>query len=178
MKIIHQAITALLLSTSNLVISNNGLVEGAVCSPDPLEFSKTIGMKVEKVGSIPTNTTDAWSYNMAVADNFDDKVFFLDQLMGKIYCYDPSSGDEPALLFDMATSTIPGGLTLDYSAPGASQVFRVHMMSKGKTADEVYIVFSSSTLPTGSSKTIRNYPSIYYISYQQCTLPANYLQLE
>ncbi len=153
MKLIHQAVTTLLVSSNLLVVllfSNYGLAQGAsACHPDPIQYSEEIGMKVVKVGSIPTDTTGAWTYNMMVADNFDDKLFFLDQLMGKIYCYDPSSGDEPALLFDMATSTIPDGLTLDYKTPGAGQAMRVHMMSKGKTANEVYVVFSSSTLPTG-----------------------------
>jgi len=158
MKIIQQAITALLVS-SNLLISNHGLVQGVACSPEPLEFSETVGIRVEKVGSIPTTTTGAWSYNMMVADNFDDKVFFLDQLMGKIYSYDPESSEEPALLFDMNTSEIPAGLTLNFNYPGAAQANRVHMMSKGKTANEVYVVFSSSTLPTGYSKADAGLPA-------------------
>ena len=59
----------------------------STCSaPDPLDYHHpSIGMKVEYVGSsVPTNTTGAWTYkNMTVEDNFDDSLFFLDQLMGK-----------------------------------------------------------------------------------------------
>jgi len=74
----------------------------------------------------------------------------------RITCFDLGSIVEgefidtnPIKVFDMATSDIPSGLTLDFSSSGAGQTNRVHMMSKGKTSDEVYIVFSSSTLPTG-----------------------------
>lgn len=149
MKICHHAITALLLA-SNLFSSIVHVAEGQGCSPDALEFSETIGMKVEKVGSIPTETTDAWTYNMGVADNFDSKLYFLDQSLGRIYCYDPSGTEDPTKIFDMTDlSDVPDGLTLDFATPGASQAFRVHQMAKGKTSDEVIVVFSSSTLPTG-----------------------------
>jgi hypothetical protein len=148
MKIINQALTALLLSVN--LFSALQVVDGsAACSPDPLEFSDSIGIKVEKVGSVPTENTDAWTYNMMVADNFDDKIFFLDQQMGRIFCYDPATGGDTMKIFDMTESDIPDGLTLDFPGPGAAQTNRVHMMSQGKTSDEVYVVFSSSTLPTG-----------------------------
>mmetsp|Transcript_2751 Transcript_2751/g.4151 ORF Transcript_2751/g.4151 Transcript_2751/m.4151 type:complete len:512 (+) Transcript_2751:73-1608(+) len=121
------------------------------CSPDPLEFSTSIGMKVEKVGAVPTNNTGAWSYNMMPADNFDDALFFMDQSEGMIYSYDDSDSSVTKV-FDMATSDLPAGITLDWTYGGAGQTFKVHAMSQGKTSDEVYVVFMSSTLPTGWTK--------------------------
>jgi len=124
-------------------------VVDASCAPDVIEFSETIGMKVEKVGSIPTSTPGPYSYNMMVYDNFDDKLYFCDQKLGKIYSYNPTSSDEPTIIFDMETSEIPDGLTLDYLAPSPTQASRIHSMAQGKKSDEVYIVFGSSTLPSG-----------------------------
>lgn len=86
---------------------------------------------------------------MMVADNFDDKLFFLDQQFGKIYCYIPDDGGNATKVFDMDDeSTIPDGLTLDWLGPGAAQTNKVHMVSQGKTSDEIYVVFQSTTLPT------------------------------
>lgn len=67
--------------------------------------------------------------------------------MGKIYKYE--NGKNPVKIFDMETSEIPSGLTLNFDYPAASQTNRVHMMSKGRANDEVYIVFSSTSLPEG-----------------------------
>ena len=123
-------------------------VHGSTCSPpDPLDYHPSIGMKVEYVGSVPTNTTDAWTYNMNVEDNFEDSLFFLDQLMGKIYYYD---GDSVSNVFDIATSTIPDGITLDWTSAhvGAAQTNKVHAMTQGSSSDEVYVVFTSTTLPS------------------------------
>jgi len=60
----------------------------AQCAPDALEFSDTMALKVEKVGSVPAIDTDAFMYNMQVMDNFDgDVIYFLDQNNGLIYSY-------------------------------------------------------------------------------------------
>ena len=44
-------------------------------------------MKVEHVGNIPTSTTNAYSYNMMISEDFDKQIFFLDQILGNIYSY-------------------------------------------------------------------------------------------
>jgi len=119
------------------------------CATDPLEWSETIAMKVEKVGSVPAQATGAFSYNMHVMDNFDgDTIYFLDQQFGLITSYDHSTS-ETKLVFDIASSDIPDGLTLDYIYGSAGQIFKVKSMTQGSSSDEVYVVFSSTTLPTG-----------------------------
>ena len=148
------------LAALSLVVSS---ALGQSCSgPDPLDFHPTIGMQAEYVGSIPTNTTDAWSYNMMVQDNFDDgTLYFLDQLMGKIYSYDESSSDV-SMVFDMSSDgVIPDGVTLDWTNlhGGAAQTQRVHAMSKGSTSEEVYVVLTSTTLPTEYSKAHAQLPA-------------------
>lgn len=40
------------------------------CGPEALNYHKAIGVKVEKVGSVPVVDTAAWSYNMQPMDNF------------------------------------------------------------------------------------------------------------
>ena len=136
-----------------LVVSAFTASSHASCTKDALEFHPSIGMQVEYVGSVPTNTTDAWTYNMNVEDNVDGSLFFLDQLMGRIYFYDLSSSDVTKI-FDMTTSTIPDGITLDWvnSHAGIGQTNRVHAMTKGSATDEVIIVFTSTTLPDEYTK--------------------------
>ena len=124
------------------------LAFGTSCAPDPLDFNSEVGMMVEKVGNVPTNTTGAWTYNMGVADNFDREglLFFLDQSQGRIYSY---SDETVSKIWDMAEDEIPSGLTLNWSAFGAGQQFKVHAMTQGSKTGEVYVVFSSTSLPTG-----------------------------
>lgn len=124
----------------------------AQCAPDALEFSDTMALKVEKVGSIPAVDTGAFSYNMQVMDNFDgDFIYFLDQNNGLIYSYNTISS-ETKTIFDMESSPIPAGLTLDWPYGGASGNYRVKSMTQGTASDEVIVVFTSSTLPTGWSE--------------------------
>lgn len=142
MKIHSKSLLALVAST--FTASSH-----ASCSkPDPLEWHPSIGMQVEYVGTVPTNATAPWSYNMQAEDSVDGSLFFLDQLYGKIYLYDESSSDVTKI-FDMATSTIPDGLTLDWVSmhTGTGQINRVHAMTTGSSSDEVIIVFTSTTLP-------------------------------
>jgi len=123
------------------------------CSPDPLDFHPTIGMQVEYVGSVPTSTTAAWSYNMNVEDNFDNALYFLDQLNGIIYAHD--GADSVTKVFDIATDIVPAGLTLNYPASphaGPGQTSRVHAITKGSSSTEVVVVFSSLTLPVEYSQ--------------------------
>lgn len=108
-------------------------------------------MMVEKVGSIPTETTDAFSYNMMPADNFktDGLLFFLDQLKGRIYSH---NNDVTTKVWDMAEDEIPSGLDLSYTNMGPSQQAYVKAMSQGSQAGEVYVVFASTSLPSGWSE--------------------------
>lgn len=102
------------LITAFVLAANVGTAGATSCSkPDPLDYHKSIGMKAEYVGSVPTTSTDAFAYNMNVEDNVDGSLFFLDQLMGKIYMYDESTSSV-SKIFDMAESDIPEGITLDW----------------------------------------------------------------
>mmetsp|Transcript_8166 Transcript_8166/g.11774 ORF Transcript_8166/g.11774 Transcript_8166/m.11774 type:complete len:529 (-) Transcript_8166:434-2020(-) len=124
-----------------------------VCAPDALEFSETIAVAVEKIGAVPAINTDAFTYNMAVMDNFTgETIFFLDQKNGVIYSFNTVTSDIKTI-FDIQTSIIPDGLTLDWSiAVGSSQTYRVKAMTQGSSSDEVIVVFTSETLPTGWSE--------------------------
>lgn len=69
MKIHTKAIATLVcLSTLHSFVKGNTFQrKSSTCSgPDPLEFSDSIGMQVEKVGSVPTQQTGAFTYNMMV----------------------------------------------------------------------------------------------------------------
>jgi len=45
--------------------------QSPTCTLGPLEYIQGIGMEVEKVGSIPVDTTGAFSYNLQPMDNFE-----------------------------------------------------------------------------------------------------------
>lgn len=129
------------------------------CYPDPLEFSETMALKVEKVGSVPAINTAAFSYNMSPMDNFDGTtIFFIDQNNGIIYSFD-SATDETKTVFDMKSSHIPDGLTLDWTYGGAGQTYRVKSMTQGASSDEIIAVFTSSTLPPGWSEADATLPA-------------------
>jgi len=69
MKIHTKAIATLVcLSTLHSFVKGNTFQrKSSTCSgPDPLEFSDSIGMQVEKVGSVPTQQIGAFTYNMMV----------------------------------------------------------------------------------------------------------------
>mmetsp|Transcript_10740 Transcript_10740/g.21356 ORF Transcript_10740/g.21356 Transcript_10740/m.21356 type:complete len:531 (-) Transcript_10740:173-1765(-) len=119
----------------------------AQCSPDPLEYIEEIGMKVEKVGSIPNPNTDAFSYNLAVSDTHQKsgKLFFLNQMLGQIYSYDNATVKK---IWDMEENEIPSGLDLGFYGP-AGQTFKVHNILEGVFTEEIIVVFTSATLPTG-----------------------------
>lgn len=145
------AAAATLFFSGNSFSGNNVAYAVGNCAPDALEFSETMALKVEKLGSVPARNTDAFSYNMAAMDNFDGNViYFLDQNNGLIFSYDASTS-ETKTIFDMATSPIPAGLTLDWAYGPASQTYRVKAMTQGSSSDEVIVVFTSSTLPSGWS---------------------------
>ena len=52
----------------------------------------------------------------------------------------------------MDTDYIPSGLNLDFSSSSPHVTHRVHSMKQGKESNELYVVFSSTTLPTGWSE--------------------------
>jgi len=122
----------------------------AQCYPDPLEYSEEIGMKVEKVGTVPNNNTAPFSYNLAVADTHQKsgKLFFMNQALGKIYSYDKGKVTK---IWDIEENETPSGLDFDFQGP-AGQRFKVHNIVEGDNADEVIVVLTSVSLPTGWSK--------------------------
>lgn len=141
--------------TSTIIFASSAGVASAQCDKTgdhtlgPLDYNTEVGFKVDKVGSVETSTTAAWTYNMYAADNFDgDTIFFLDQSAGKIFSYD-TVNDVTEKIFDISTSDIPAGLSLDWDYAGAAQKFKVHAMSQGPDEDEVIVVLQSSTLPEG-----------------------------
>ncbi len=152
--------TAFFIATTCQHLGNkNVAVQAAECSPDPLELSETMALKVEKVGSVPAIDTDAFSYNMDVMDNFDGPmIFFLDQKNGMIYSYD-SITSSTETIFDMKnTSDIPDGLTLDWVFSNTNALYKVKAMTQGQSSDEVIVVFTSSTLPPGWTKSDSSLP--------------------
>jgi len=122
----------------------------ARCYPDPLEYSEEIGMKVEKVGTVPNNNTAPFSYNLAVADTHQKsgKLFFMNQALGKIYSYDK---EKVTKIWDIEENETPSGLDFDFQGT-AGQTFKVHNIVEGDNADEVIVVLTSVSLPTGWSK--------------------------
>jgi hypothetical protein len=140
-----------LFYTTFLLPTISSVTTAQTCAPEPLEYTDEVGMMVEKVGNVPTNTTDAWTYNMMVSDTLrkQDMVFFLDQFKGKIYCHSGNAGDEVMKIWDMSEDEIPAGLDLSNASFGAAQQFKVHAMTQGAYKNQVIVVFSSQTLPAG-----------------------------
>lgn len=165
--------TTLLFPQLKHSLTNFLVTAASSCAPDPLEYNEEVGMMVEKVGSVPTNTTAAWSYNMDVADNFDEEglLFFLDQAQGRIYSYSEDSA--VTKVWDMAEDEIPSGLDLSWSLFGPAQRFKVHSMSQGSKPAEVYVVFSSTSLPTGWTEPDAPLPAPDKYYGYVCHSPAN-----
>jgi len=142
----YSIIAITLLLRTNL----SGFASANECHPDPLEYHESIGITVEKVGQVPTVITAPYSYNMAAMDNFvGDTMYFLEQQFGKIYSYNQTTS-KVKKVFDMKyTSSIPKGLTLDWTYGGAAQTTRVKSVTQGQNSKQVYVVFTSTTLPKG-----------------------------
>lgn len=140
----------------NVFLQNSA--EAAACAPDPLEFSPTIGMRVEKVGSVPAKNKDPWTFNMNVADSFDEyPIYFIDQKEGLVFSYNENG--TVSKVFDITQSAIPAGMTLDWTWGGAAQEFRVQQLSQGAHKGEVFVVMVSSTLPDGWDKADAELPA-------------------
>jgi len=143
----------------------------AQCHPDFLEYSEEIGIKVEKVGSVPNPNTDPFSYNLAVADTHQKsgKLYFMNQMLGIIYSYDNATVKK---IWDMEENEIPSGLDLNfYGSPG--QTFKVHNIVEGENADEIIVVLTSKTLPTGWSEPDAPLPAPGAYSGYVCKSPDN-----
>mmetsp|Transcript_4311 Transcript_4311/g.5298 ORF Transcript_4311/g.5298 Transcript_4311/m.5298 type:complete len:442 (+) Transcript_4311:258-1583(+) len=88
-------------------------------------------------------------------------ISWISYLIVYMYSYDAGT-NSVTKVFDIATNTIPDGLTLDYpTSPhaGPGQTSRVHAMTKGSSSDEVIVVFSSMTLPTEYSEAHAKLPA-------------------
>eukprot|EP00957_Ditylum_brightwellii_P199591 15215163-Ditylum_brightwellii.AAC.1 len=88
---------------------------------------------------------------MSPMDNIHEKsniLYFLDQKNGIIHSYNHDS-EETYTIFDMDSSEIPSGLTLDWPHISSGQTYRVKSMTEGSSPNEIIAVFTSSTLPTG-----------------------------
>mmetsp|Transcript_10898 Transcript_10898/g.16763 ORF Transcript_10898/g.16763 Transcript_10898/m.16763 type:complete len:514 (-) Transcript_10898:225-1766(-) len=154
-----------LVSLQNVFLQNSAK---AACAPDPLEFSETIGMQVEKVGSVPAANTDEWTYNMNAADSFDEyPIYFIDQKEGLVFSYDEDG--TVSKVFDMTESAIPAGMTLDWTWGGATQEKRVQQLSQGARKGEVFVVMMSSTLPDGWDKADAELPAAGAFPGWTCT---------
>uniref|UniRef100_A0A7S2KIV3 Uncharacterized protein n=1 Tax=Leptocylindrus danicus TaxID=163516 RepID=A0A7S2KIV3_9STRA len=154
-----------LVALQNVFLQNSA---EAACAPDPLEFSETIGMQVEKVGSVPAKNTDAWTYNMGTADSFDEyPIYFIDQKEGLVFSYDEDG--TVSKVFDMTESAIPAGMTISWTWGGASQEARVQQLSQGAREGEVFVVLMSSTLPDGWDKADAELPAAGAFPGWACT---------
>lgn len=134
------------------------LAGSSSAQPAPLETNDSIGMRVTKVGNVPTSTTDAFSYNMGVSeDPKNGRVFFMDQKFGKIFVYTAKNGRVDKV-WDLENDAIPDGLDLSYDyVPGFDiKVQRVH---PGKKKNEVIVIFTSLTLPDGWKKPSASLPA-------------------
>eukprot|EP00548_Thalassiothrix_antarctica_P008021 CAMPEP_0194142260 /NCGR_PEP_ID=MMETSP0152-20130528/11575_1 /TAXON_ID=1049557 /ORGANISM="Thalassiothrix antarctica, Strain L6-D1" /LENGTH=523 /DNA_ID=CAMNT_0038841171 /DNA_START=287 /DNA_END=1858 /DNA_ORIENTATION=- len=139
---------------------SDNLFVRANCEQSVLPFSDKYGIKLEKVGAVPAINTAPFSYNMNVYDNFNgDFIFFVDQNNGIIYSHEGGcTVGEVAKVWDMSVDSIPDGLTLDWAYASAPQIFRVKSMTQGPD-NEIIVVFTSSTLPTGWTESDASLPA-------------------
>lgn len=117
----------------------------------PISAPASIGVKVTPVGAIPTDTTAASSYNMMVAENFQDKVFFIDQLKGIIYYYDMGS-KQVTEIYNINDDPVPEGVDTEnfgQFAAFANGINKIHQVAPGPDPDTIIVVFTSATLPQG-----------------------------
>lgn len=124
-----------------------------VCAPDVLDYHSKIGIKIEKVGNVPTKNTAPRSYNMAPFESYnrdgEKVIFFLDQKEAIIYW--ERDVDNVVKIWDMKENEIPDGLDLDWSNM-AFVTSRVKSISYGKKNQEIVVMHTSKSLPTGWSR--------------------------
>jgi len=145
------------LSILSLLLFQNGCKgdtdDKNVCKPDVLEYHKTIGIEIEKVGNVPVVNTNPYSYNMAAFESFNSEggktIFFLDQKEGIIYW--ERAVEDVVKIWDMKEDQIPDGLDLNWSNM-AFVTSRVKSISFGKNNQELVVVHTSLSLPAGWSE--------------------------
>lgn len=147
------------LSILSLLLSLNGC-EGVaddnttVCAPDVLDYHSKIGIKIEKVGNVPNKNKGPYSYNMAPFESFNRKgkkvIFFLDQKEGIVFW--ERGVDDVVKIWDMKENEIPDGLDLDWWGGLSFVTSRVKSISFGRDKEEIVVVHTSKSLPTGWSK--------------------------
>ena len=84
---------------------------------------------------------------MAAKDNFvDDTMYFLEQQFVKVYSNNQITSNVEKMFGMKYTSSIPKGLTLDWTYGGTAQTTRVKSVTQERNSKEVYVVFTSNTL--------------------------------
>lgn len=140
------------LIAATAVASFNVREVAAVCRRIvPNDAGDMLGVKVTYKGNVTANTPYPWSYNMAVAENFDDKVMFFDQKDGTLYSFTPSTGSVTKLYDTSDKAKLPVGVDIDgvrglYS-PWRAGIKKIHQVAPGPDANSIIIVFTSKSLP-------------------------------
>ena len=137
-----KAIAAMAVTmSSSLLFDTVGAQECPLIGPTDWN---DVGVKVLYDNRVPVTSTDAESYNMMVAENFDTLIF-IDQLSGKIYEYDePNNAFN--VIFDIETFGAISGIAYS-EAVFNGNAKKVHQIVPGINDDEVYVVFTSDTFP-------------------------------
>lgn len=132
-------------------------ISAQTCSaPFPAPWPKATAIQATYEGSIPVTTTEAFRYNMMVFENFPNKLYFINQLDGFIYEYitdGPNKGDTTEV-FSLDTDTdgrTLAGMDFNFAFREGFVGYKqyIHSMSPGANDNEVYVVFSSGTVPNG-----------------------------
>lgn len=114
-------------------------------APDLLE---DVAVKVSYKGAVPTNNTAAGSYNMMVAENFDDVLLFIDQKEGILYKYDETETVEK--IYDVSEKATDLGIQVDITFPpyGYSALDKkIHNVAPGPD-ETIFMVVTSAVLPS------------------------------
>lgn len=134
---------ALIGTPGNLEVAANpscGLI-----APDLLE---DVAVEVSYKGKVPTINTDAGSYNMMVAENFDDALLFIDQKEGILYKYGASETVEK--IYDVTENVDELGIQVDITFPpyGYSALDKkIHNVAPGPGGNTIFMVVTSAVLP-------------------------------
>lgn len=130
-----------------------------ICGQIAPETLEDVAVKVTYEGEVPAINTDEGSYNMMVAENFDDFLIFIDQKEGILYKYAEEkrkkksasgSNSEVQKIYDVTEDIVPHNLQLDIAfppfgySPGKK---KIHNVAPGPTHDTIIVVFTSASLP-------------------------------
>ena len=152
-----------------------GVVAEECGSIVPRFAADSLGVKVTPMGAVPTDTTDAGSYNMAVAENFKDMLIFIDQKKGILYSYaspesPPNSSSrskaskasskygqyappssEVKKIYDAKLDPLPEGVDVDDVGPYvpfSNGINKIQQVAPGPDDDSIIVMFTSATLPS------------------------------